>query len=88
MKLTKQKRSLVVAFVVFSLAGFSSAAWSQQYIAERLLDKIEKKQKTENTEKNLTAKDSSEDNPSEKTAYKMDPRLTPEYWGIEEDTII
>jgi hypothetical protein len=87
MKVTNQKRSLIVATVAFSLAALSNVAWPQQYIAEELLDEYEKQHSAENSEKKKPAEENDANRSSEKTAYEIDPRLTPEYWGIEEDTI-
>lgn len=74
--------------IIAALALWTSPTIAQQYIMEQLLEE----QSREDSPKSEDIRDHSRENesaePSLHKDLEIDPRLTPEYWGIEEDTII
>lgn len=89
MRSSIKSKILVVAALLVPLMLSSNPAFAQQYIAERMLEDNAKDHESNSwgqadciKEKSNTTRDAKD------SGFKLDPRLTPEYWGIEEDTII
>lgn len=74
----------LTAFLV--LLGYGSGVCAQQYIAEQILEESLKRQQEEKAKKPQPVKEIP--TKGEKDSMMLDPRVTPEYWGIKAATII
>lgn len=88
MNINRQVKPLILAILIVPIAAFSNLTLAQQHIAEKLLEESIENHSSNDKGKADSQEARQTDKPSEKIPYKIDPRLTPEYWGIEEDTII
>ena len=82
----RKTASFASVTVFFVLSGYAGGVIAQQYIAEEILEESLKREQQEKAKKTKPVKEIP--TKGEKDSMILDPRVTPEYWGIKAATII